>query len=154
MIKTKLIEPINKILLKQGKVQNKKIAFSDFNSEINYYELERKTLNLASNILSLGLSKGDAVALILPNSVEWVIAFLGTLRAGLTIVPISFDSTTEEINYKLHDSNTKFVITSIITNMAVIIGLPALLSVITSMFVFIVMGIYLFNLLIRKDIPI
>ena len=114
MIKTNLIEPINKILLKQAKVQNKKIAFSDFNSEINYYELERKTLNLASNILSLGLSKGDAVALILPNSVEWVIAFLGTLRAGLTIVPISFDSTTEEINYKLHDSNTKFVITSTI----------------------------------------
>ena len=40
MIKTNLIEPINKILLKQAKVQNKKIAFSDFNSEINYYELE------------------------------------------------------------------------------------------------------------------
>ena len=114
MIKTNLIEPINKILLKQAKVQNKKIAFSDFNSEINYYELERKTLNLARNILNLGLSKGDAVALILPNSVEWVIAFLGTLRAGLTDVPISFDSTTEEINYKLHDSNTKFVITSTI----------------------------------------
>ena len=114
MIKTNLIEPINKILLKQAKVQNKKIAFSDFNSEINYYELERKTLNLARNILNLGLSKGDAVALILPNSVEWVIAFLGILRAGLTVVPISFDSTTDEINYKLHDSNTKFVITSTI----------------------------------------
>ena len=84
----------------------------DFNSEINYFELDRKTLNLARNILNLGLSKGDAVALILPNSVEWVVAFLGTLRAGLTIVPISFDSTTEEINYKLQDSNTKFIITS------------------------------------------
>ena len=57
MIKTNLIEPINKILLKQAKAQNEKIAFSDFNSEINYYELERKTLNLASNILNLGLSK-------------------------------------------------------------------------------------------------
>ena len=78
MIKTNLIDPINKILLKQAKVQNKNIAFSDFNSEINYYELESKTLNLARNILNLGLSKGDAVALILPNSVECVIAFLGT----------------------------------------------------------------------------
>ncbi len=49
---------------------------------------------------------------------------------------------------------TYFVITSIITNMAVIIGLPAFLSVIISMFFFIVMGVYLFNILIRKDIPI
>ncbi len=49
---------------------------------------------------------------------------------------------------------TYFVLTSIITNLSLIIGIPALASVLISMFLFIAIGIYLFNLLVKKDIPI
>ncbi len=49
---------------------------------------------------------------------------------------------------------TYFVLTSIITNLSLIIGIPALTSVLISMVLFIAIGIYLFNLLVKKDIPI
>ena len=49
---------------------------------------------------------------------------------------------------------TYFVLTSIITNLSLIIGIPALPSVLISMVLFIAIGIYLFNLLVKKDIPI
>ena len=49
---------------------------------------------------------------------------------------------------------TYFVLTSIITNLSLIIGIPALLSVLISMVLFIAIGIYLFNSLVKRDIPI
>ena len=49
---------------------------------------------------------------------------------------------------------TYFVLTSIITNLSLIVGIPALPSVLISMALFIVVGIYLFNSLVKKDIPI
>ena len=49
---------------------------------------------------------------------------------------------------------TYFVLTSIITNLSLIIGIPALASVLISMVLFIAIGIYLFNSLVKKDIPI
>ena len=49
---------------------------------------------------------------------------------------------------------TYFVLTSIITNLSLIIGIPALPSVLISMVLFIAIGIYLFNSLVKKDIPI
>ena len=49
---------------------------------------------------------------------------------------------------------TYFVLTSIITNLSLILGVPALLSVLISMVLFIAIGIYLFNSLVKRDIPI
>jgi acyl-CoA synthetase (AMP-forming)/AMP-acid ligase II len=112
MIRTDIIKSINQILIKQAQEQKSKIAFSDIFSQISYIELDIKTSHFAKNIINQGINKGESVALILPNSVEWVIACLATLRAGCSIVPISFESTNDEIGYKLSDSNTKLVITS------------------------------------------
>lgn len=49
---------------------------------------------------------------------------------------------------------TYFVLTSIITNLGLIIGIPALPSVLISMIFFAAIGYYLFNILVKKDIPI
>ena len=49
---------------------------------------------------------------------------------------------------------TYFVLTSIITNLSLIIGIPALASVLISMILFIAIGVYLFSSLVKKDIPI
>ena len=49
---------------------------------------------------------------------------------------------------------TYFVLTSIITNLSLILGVPALLSVLISMVLFIAIGMYLFNSLVKRDIPI
>ncbi len=49
---------------------------------------------------------------------------------------------------------TYFVISSILTNTALILGIPALMSVIMSMIIFVIFGVYLFNKLVRKHISI
>ena len=112
MIKTEIIQPINQLLLSQSKKQKKKIAFSDYKTEITYSELDIKTTHFAKNIIESGIKKGESIALILPNSVDWIIACFAVLRAGCCIVPISFESTQDEIGYKLFDSDAKLVITT------------------------------------------
>ncbi len=48
---------------------------------------------------------------------------------------------------------TYFVITSIITNLSLIIGIPALLSVLISMGVFVILGLFIFNIMVKAQIP-
>ena len=49
---------------------------------------------------------------------------------------------------------TYFVVSSILTNTALILGIPALISVILSMIIFVIFGGYLFNKLVKKHISI
>ena len=79
MIKTEIIQPINQLLLSQSKNLKNKVAFSDHKSEITYSELDRKTSHFAKNIIESGIKKGESIALILPNSVDWIIACFGVL---------------------------------------------------------------------------
>jgi fatty-acyl-CoA synthase len=53
-----------------------------------YAGVERATARFAGALQSLGLAKGDRVALILPDNQDFVFAFLGALRAGIVPVPI------------------------------------------------------------------
>ena len=53
MIKTDIIQPINQLLLSQSKNLKKKIAFSDYKTEITYSELDIKTTHFAKNIIGL-----------------------------------------------------------------------------------------------------
>ncbi len=53
-----------------------------------YNGIERATARFAGNLQALGLNKGDRLALILPDNQDFVMAFLGALRAGIVPVPI------------------------------------------------------------------
>jgi acyl-CoA synthetase (AMP-forming)/AMP-acid ligase II len=59
---------------------------------------------LANGLLALGLSKGDRVALLAYNRVEWMEMYAGLARAGLVAVPLNFRLMTAEINYILEHS--------------------------------------------------
>ena len=69
------------------------------------------TRNLATHFRAKGLEDGGAVAVWLPNSVEWVIACLATIRARGVAVPISFDATQSEVGYRLDDAQCSIVVT-------------------------------------------
>src|SRR6266536_59158 len=58
-----------------------------FGATLSYRELFRQTEAFAAGLQKLGVQKGDRVALILPNSPHYVIAFYGTLRARRVVVP-------------------------------------------------------------------
>jgi acyl-CoA synthetase (AMP-forming)/AMP-acid ligase II len=71
-----------------------------------------RTANIAGHLADNGVEPGDTVAIMLPNSVQWVEACLGITRAGALGVPISYDSSEPEIAYRLSDATCKAVFTT------------------------------------------
>src|ERR1043166_3888999 len=70
----------------------------------------RKDADRASkSFLSLGLKKGDTVAIISANRPEWNMLDIGLQQAGIVSVPIYTTLSESEIAFILNDSETKFV---------------------------------------------
>jgi len=78
---------------------------------LTYAELAEFTGRISSALAREGLQPGDAVALALPNCIEFVLAFHGTLRAGGWLTTLSPLSTPEEIEHQVRDSGARFLIT-------------------------------------------
>ena len=62
-------------------------AFANFGKQISYADVDRLSTQFANYLLhELKLKKGDRVALMMPNILQYPIAIFGVLRAGLTVV--------------------------------------------------------------------
>ena len=79
---------------------------------ITYAELGNKTNRVSELLFSLGLSKGDKVALLSHNMPNWVIAYFAVVSQGLIIVPILPDFNREEIENVLSHSESKVIFIS------------------------------------------
>lgn len=86
------------------------IAIKDKNRNYTYPELNKRVNKLSHSLLSLGLKKGDKVAVLLENSIEIVEVYLATAKTGLVIVPINFRLVKKDINYILNNSDTQALI--------------------------------------------
>ncbi|MFC5502948.1 AMP-binding protein [Lysinimonas soli] len=71
---------------------------------LSYRDLERFGNRLARALVAAGISPGDPVAVMMSNSVEWVVADQGILRAGGAKVPINPMLSASEMRYILADS--------------------------------------------------
>src|SRR6478609_8717229 len=112
MLQTELIAPVPELLRRQANERGAKIAYRDARSQVTYAELFDRTANIAGHLADNGVERGDTVAIMLPNSVQWVEACLGITRAGALGVPISYDSSEPEIAYRLSDATCKAVFTT------------------------------------------
>jgi len=83
------------------------VMLKDSQRSFTYPEVNRRVNQLASSLLSLGLSKGDKVAVLLENSIEIVEAFLATAKTGMIIVPINFRLVSAEVEYIAENSDAK-----------------------------------------------
>ena len=72
-----------------------------------YPQANRRVNKLAHSLLSIGLSKGDKVAVLLENSIEIVEVFLATAKTGIIIVPINFRLVGSEVAYIAKNSDAK-----------------------------------------------
>jgi acyl-CoA synthetase (AMP-forming)/AMP-acid ligase II len=86
------------------------IALKDINRSFTYPEVNLRVNRLAHSLLSLGLSKGDKVAVVLENSIEIVEIFLATAKTGLVIVPINFRLISSDVEYILNNSDAKTLV--------------------------------------------
>ena len=81
-----------------------------FNALLTYRELSDLADRFAAGLQSLGVKKGDRVALVLPNSPQFVIAFFGALRAGAVIVPTNPLYTPREMIHQLNTTGAEVVV--------------------------------------------
>ncbi len=70
-------------------------------------ELLDRANQMAHGLRALGLTGGDTVALLLPNSIELIEVYLGALQVGLYVTPINFHLVGPEVAYILTDSDAK-----------------------------------------------
>jgi acyl-CoA synthetase (AMP-forming)/AMP-acid ligase II len=83
------------------------VMMKDSQRSFTYPEVNNRVNQLANSLLSLGLSKGDKVAVLLENSIEIVEAFLATAKTGIIIVPINFRLVSAEVEYIADNSDAK-----------------------------------------------
>jgi len=72
-----------------------------YRREITWSDFDRKANRFANLLLSRGLKKGDKVAILLMNCLEWLPIYFGILKAGCLAVPMNFRYSSDEIKYCL-----------------------------------------------------
>jgi long-chain acyl-CoA synthetase len=88
-----------------------KIALAFMGTEISFKELDALSNRFADMLIRAGLKKGDVVGINLPNIPEYVIAWLGTLKAGCAVSGVSPLLSTEEMEYQLKDADARGLVT-------------------------------------------
>ena len=86
------------------------VALIFYGKKIKYGELKKLTDRFAAALADLGVAKGETVGLYLLNCPQYVIAYIGALKVGAKITPISPVYTSQEVKHQLTDSETKTVI--------------------------------------------
>ncbi|PKM01529.1 MAG: long-chain-fatty-acid--CoA ligase, partial [Gammaproteobacteria bacterium HGW-Gammaproteobacteria-6] len=88
-----------------------KPGFASFGTQLTYAEIERLSRQFASYLINdLKLKKGDRVALMMPNLLQYPIAIFGVLRAGMTVVNTNPMYTARELKHQLVDSGASAIV--------------------------------------------
>ena len=94
-----------------------KPAFHNLGHTMSYAELERQSRAFAAFLQGLpGMAKGERVAIMAPNLLQYPVALFGVLRAGMTVVNVNPMYTPRELEHQLKDSGAKTIV--IIENFA------------------------------------
>jgi len=86
-------------------------AFTNMGTTLTYAEVDRISRDFAGYLLrDLALIKGDRLALMLPNVLQYPVALFGAFLAGLTVVNVNPLYTPRELQYQLLDSGTHAIV--------------------------------------------
>ena len=86
-------------------------AFTQMGETLSYGELDRLSRNFAAYLQQvLGLRRGERVAIMLPNLLQYPVALFGALRAGLVVVNVNPLYTARELQHQLADSGAVAVV--------------------------------------------
>src|SRR3981189_1882626 len=90
----------------------KKLAFTDTVSELTYGDLQTQSRRLANLLRRLGVRREERVAMIMLDTVDFPIVFLGAIRAGIVPVPLNTLLTSEQYAYVLADCRARVLFIS------------------------------------------
>ncbi|MGI6028733.1 MAG: class I adenylate-forming enzyme family protein [Candidatus Heteroscillospira sp.] len=102
----------------EGRQQNKWTEFNlvegdienAYRRELSWADFDRRANQFANLLLANGIQKGEKVAILLMNCLEWLPIYFGTLKAGALAVPLNYRYTSDEIKYCLDLSDASLLV--------------------------------------------
>lgn len=88
------------------------IALIEGERRLTYRDLDSESSKIASALSNDGVKPGDHVALLYPNSMEWIAFYFGVLKAGAVAVTLPYAMTEKELNPVLADCRPKAILTN------------------------------------------
>ncbi|ADR36389.1 AMP-dependent synthetase and ligase [Oceanithermus profundus DSM 14977] len=104
------LEPLPTTLRRVAERQPRSTAIVFLGSRISYRRLWNEARRFAGALAASGVEPGDRVALMLPNSPQFVVAFYGALLAGATVVNVNPMYTARELAHQLGDSGARALV--------------------------------------------
>lgn len=103
---------MNLVTSLQSKAQQQpdKVAYHFMGRDTSYGELEHAVGKFAQSLATLGVKKGDHVALLLGNTPHFIVSLYATMRLGATAIPVNPIYTPSEISYIVNNGDVKVVI--------------------------------------------
>jgi len=92
------------------------IAYQQYNSttaswdNFTWNEVSKLVAKWSNKMIQEGLSKGDRIAIMLPNCVEWIICDQAAYNLGLIVVPLYINDRAENTGYIVSDAEVKFLV--------------------------------------------
>lgn len=104
------ISLVHQFLERSARLYPDKVAIIHGKVRATYSEINTRADNLAGYLLSIGARKGDRVALLMENCVEYVVSYYGIMKAGAVAVPLNSDLKQEGLRYAIEDLEAKILI--------------------------------------------
>src|SRR5215471_16989227 len=98
------------VLRFHARVLPDKIGACDLERAMTFREWNGRSCRLANALLGMGLAKGDRIAVLAYNCIEWLEIYGATAKAGLIAVPINFRLLSEEVRYIVEDAEATAII--------------------------------------------
>jgi len=107
---------VRKLLEENAQKSPDKPALIFKEKEITFKQLKEDVFKLANLLLKLGLKQKEKIAIYLPNCPEYAYSYLAAWVLGLTVVPLDFMLTEEEVSYLLNHAEVTLLIAQSKTN--------------------------------------
>lgn len=88
-----------------------RIAFENMGAQLTFSQVDKLSRDFGAYLQSLGLQKGERIAIQMPNLLQFPIAFIGALRAGLIVVNTNPLYTPREMEHQFRDSGAVAIVT-------------------------------------------
>ncbi|CAN7178763.1 long-chain-fatty-acid--CoA ligase [Peribacillus frigoritolerans] len=103
-------KPLYSFLKESAEEFPDKVSIHFQGKELTFREVYESALKFAAYLKSIGLQKGERVAVMLPNCPQGVISFFGILMAGGVVVQTNPTYTERELEYQMKDSGAKMIL--------------------------------------------
>ncbi len=110
-INSKRFSSLLELLAVNFRAHHDRKAYTNFGHSLTYQEVDEYSSALAAYLQqTLGLKKGDRVAVMLPNLLQYPVMVFAILKAGLVVVNVNPLYTSEELTHQLNDSGSKAIL--------------------------------------------